>query len=225
MCALRHKPNIYRIIGMNVKEIFYSIQGESTFAGQACIFIRFSFCNLRCTYCDTSYSFSKGEDMSIDEILKNIEKYPSKLVELTGGEPLLQKEINILTEKLLEKGYTVLCETSGSIDIDKISNEVYRIMDIKTPGSAEVDKNNYKNIEKLTDRDEIKFVICDRNDFEWAQKLIREKSLEKFRILFSPEHENMPPAELSKWILESGLNVRLQLQMHKYIWPNIDRGV
>jgi 7-carboxy-7-deazaguanine synthase len=211
---------------MKVNEIYFSIQGESSFAGEPCIFIRTTFCNLRCTYCDTKYSYFEGEDMSIDEIMDKISTFPSKLIEITGGEPLLQSDINDLALRLFDEGYTVLCETSGSLDIDKISNKVHRIIDLKTPDSGEEAKNHYKSMGKLTDRDEIKFVICSKKDYEWSKAMISKYDLiNRVTVLMSPEHENMDAKILAEWILEDGLNVKMQLQMHKFIWDSKERGV
>ena len=211
---------------MKINEIFYSIQGESTFSGQPCIFVRTTFCNLRCHYCDTKYSYYEGEEKTVDELIDIIKSYPCKLIELTGGEPLLQEDINDFALKLLDLGYTVLCETSGSIDIDKIDNRVHRIVDIKTPDSGEEKKNNYKNLDKLTDKDEIKFVICSREDYIWAKKMLLKKQLaDNNTVLFSAEHENMDQKKLAEWILEDGIPVRFQTQLHKLLWPNVERGI
>jgi 7-carboxy-7-deazaguanine synthase len=211
---------------MKINEIFYSIQGESTFAGLPCIFIRTTFCNLRCTYCDTKYSYYEGKETSINEIINIISTYPCKLVELTGGEPLLQADINVLAVKLLDLGYTVLCETSGSLDIDKIDNRVYRIIDLKTPDSGEVEKNHWDSLNKITNRDEIKFVICSRNDYDWAKEIITTYKLtEKVTVLMSAEFEKMSRLDLANWILQDALKVRFQVQMHKFIWSPETRGV
>ncbi|MCB0278869.1 MAG: radical SAM protein [Calditrichaeota bacterium] len=210
---------------MKINEIFHSIQGESSFAGQPCIFIRTTYCNLRCSYCDTKYAYYEGDELSIDEIIEQISEYPSKLVELTGGEPLLQSDIDDLANRLLDMGYTVLCETSGSINIDRISHRVHRIVDIKTPGSGESDKNELANLEKLTDRDELKFVICSRADYDWSRDFISQYSLQGKKIFFSPEHDHMNRKQLAEWILEDGLPVRFQVQLHKFIWHPEMRGV
>jgi len=211
---------------MKINEIYFSIQGESSFTGLPCIFIRTTYCNLRCHYCDTKYSYDEGSDMSIDDIMIAISKYPSKLLEITGGEPLLQSDINDLVDRLLSENYTILCETSGSLDIDLISNKVHRIIDLKTPDSGEVDKNHYESIEKLTDRDEIKFVICSRKDYDWSKGIISKYKLtDKVTVLMSPEHDNMNAKDLAEWILEDGLTVRMQIQIHKFIWNSKERGV
>jgi 7-carboxy-7-deazaguanine synthase len=211
---------------MKINEIFYSIQGESTFSGKPCIFVRTTYCNLRCTYCDTKYSYYEGEEKTISEILEKVKEFPCKLIELTGGEPLLQEDINELAIKLLSLGYTVLCETSGSLNIDKLDRRVYRIVDIKTPDSGEEAKNDYKNLERLSEKDELKFVICSRQDYLWAKEMVIEKKLtDKNTVLFSAEHENMNQRELAEWILEDGLSVRFQTQIHKLLWPNVERGI
>ena len=211
---------------MKINEIFFSIQGESSFSGQPCIFIRTTYCNLRCTYCDTKYAYYEGEEYTIDAIIEKIKHYPCKLVELTGGEPLLQKEINVLAEKLLNAGYTVLCETSGSLDVDLISNRVHRIFDIKTPDSGESEKMHWASVPKLTERDEVKFVICSKSDYDWSKQVIEKYNLtEKHTVLMSSEHETMDNQDLVAWILEDGLNVRFQVQLHKYIWSADTIGV
>jgi 7-carboxy-7-deazaguanine synthase len=211
---------------MKINEIFFSIQGESSFAGLPCVFIRSATCNLRCTYCDTKYAYFEGTELSIENIFEQIEKYPSKLIELTGGEPLLQKEINTLALQLIKKNYTVLCETSGSLDIDILDNRVHRIVDIKTPDSGEQEKNLWSNMGKLTAKDEIKFVICSMNDYEWAKKIIETYSLlDKVTVLFSPEFEKMKASDLAEAILKDGLKVRFQLQLHKFIWSPDQRAV
>ena len=211
---------------MKINEIFFSIQGESSFSGKPCIFIRTTFCNLRCTYCDTEYAYYDGNEISLNEIIEKIKTYPCKLVEITGGEPLLQKDINVLAELLLENGYTVLCETSGSLDVDLISNKVHRIFDIKTPDSGEADKMHWDSIPKLTSRDEVKFVICSKADYKWSKDIIEKyKLIENHTVLMSAEHENMNNKDLVEWILEDGLNIRFQVQLHKYIWSADTIGV
>lgn len=211
---------------MKINEIYFSVQGESTFAGLPCVFVRTTFCNLRCTYCDTKYSYYEGDEKTLDDVLTEIKSYPSKLVEITGGEPLLQSDIDVLAKRLLDDGYTVLCETSGSLSIDKIDSRVHRIVDFKTPDSGEEAKNDWANVSRLTERDEVKFVICSETDYNWAKAKVAEHSLDKnVTVLFSPEHENMKAATLVDWITRDGLNVRFQVQIHKYIWPSEERGV
>lgn len=211
---------------MKINEIFVSIQGESTYMGRPCLFIRTTGCNLRCTYCDTEYAFYDGKEMSNDEIFDIVEKSGVKLVEITGGEPLLQKELPDLLDKLLEGNYDVLIETSGSINIDKIDPRAVRIMDIKCPSSGEVSKNDLSNLDKLKPEDEVKFVVGDREDYTWANEIIEKYNLDqKVTVLFSPVFEKLAPVKLAKWILEDKKNVRMQIQLHKIIWGPDATGV
>ncbi len=213
---------------MRVTEIFHSIQGESSYAGQPCVFVRSTGCNLRCVWCDTDYAFYGGRDMSVDEIFSEVGRIGGDclLVELTGGEPLLQHDIGDLARRLLESGYTVLCETSGSLPVDRVPPEVVKIVDLKPPGSGEESSNDWRNLAILDpDRDELKFVIADREDYEWAARQVRERDLARFVVHLSPEFESQDPRELAEWVLADGLPVRVQLQVHKFIWePNV-RGV
>jgi 7-carboxy-7-deazaguanine synthase len=211
---------------MKIHEIYKSIQGESSFAGLPCVFVRLTYCNLRCTYCDTAYAFYEGEDMSLEQVIQAVQKWDCLLVEITGGEPLLQKEVYPLMDRLIADGFLVLLETGGSIDIGEVHPKVVKIMDLKCPSSGESDKNRYDNIHKLQPQDEIKFVIGNREDYLWTLDIIRKHHLAgKFRILFSTVFDALSPSELVKWILEDRLNVRFQLQMHKYIWSPEKRGV
>jgi len=213
---------------MRITEIFYSIQGESSFAGRPCIFVRLTWCNLRCTWCDSEYTFSGGTEMAIEEVLKQVRQYPCRLVEITGGEPLVQKkECLELVRHLCDNGYEVLIETSGSLDISPLDQRAVRILDIKCPGSGEEQRNRWENLDCLTTRDEIKFVIADRRDFDYAGEVIdRHRLAERHpAILFSPVWGVIDLRELSAWILEAGINARLQLQMHKYIWGPDTKGV
>lgn len=214
-------------MALTVNEIFHSIQGESTFAGRPCIFIRLTGCNLRCSYCDTKYAFSEGSQLSIDEILIKAEEFDCSLVEITGGEPLIQKETPELAKRLLEKGYTVLLETNGSLDISLLNSECIRIVDIKTPSSNENDKNDYRNIDRLSEKDQLKFVIANRNDYLFARDILERHrpGISPENILFSPCADRTDPAMLAEWIIKDGLAVRLQLQLHRIIWPDIDRGI
>jgi len=203
---------------LRVNEIFYSIQCESSYAGFPCVFVRLTGCNLRCSYCDTTYAFSDGDELSINKIMSEIGKYDCRLLQITGGEPLLQEETKSLIDQANETGYTVLVETNGSLDVDPIGGEATIIMDIKCPGSGESDKNLLSNIHKLRERDEVKFVVGDRHDYDWAKKTLTEhRSLGKCKILFSPVYDKLGPSKLAKWILEDMLEVRLQLQLHKYL--------
>lgn len=213
---------------MRVTEIFHSIQGESSYAGQPCVFVRSTGCNLRCVWCDTEYAFYGGRDMSVDEIFSEVGRIGGDclLVELTGGEPLLQHDIGDLARRLLESGYTVLCETSGSLPVDRVPPEVVKIVDLKPPGSGEESSNDWRNLAILDpDRDELKFVIADREDYEWAARQVRERDLARFVVHLSPEFESQDPRELAEWVLADGLPVRVQLQVHKFIWEPSARGV
>jgi len=211
---------------IKINEIFYSIQGEGDRSGWPCIFIRLSFCNLRCSWCDSEYTFYEGTDQSIDEVLDSISGYPCKLVEVTGGEPLVQEECIPLLKALCDAGYEVMLETSGSLDISEVDTRVRRIMDVKCPGSGMVSRNRLKNLDELRETDELKFVLKDRLDYEWAKELVLSRSLHKrCPILFSPVWDKIEFDDLAEWILDDGLPVRLQLQIHKFIWDPQARGV
>jgi len=210
-----------------INEIFYSIQGESTFAGQACVFVRLTGCNLRCSYCDTHYAYSEGSPMAVEQVVKKVATFGCKLVEITGGEPLLQTDTGQLVDMLLEKGFEVLIETNGSLDISKIDQACKKIMDIKCPGSGEADQCDLVNLQRISSSDQVKFVISDRRDYLYAKKMLIRIPAKVLpgNILFSPVWDKVPGRELAAWILEDGLQVRLQLQLHKIIWPDIERGV
>ncbi len=211
---------------LKVNEIFYSIQGESTFAGLPCVFVRLTGCNLRCLYCDTKYAYEEGDEISIKGILGKVEKYNCDLVEITGGEPLIQTQTIELAKALIKDGKKVLVETNGSLDISALEEPLIRIMDIKCPGSKEHEKMNWDNIQDLRQNDNVKFIIADREDFNWAvDKVEKFDLLNKSEVLFSPAFEILNPEKLSKWILECSLPIRLQLQIHKYIWQPSIRGV
>jgi len=210
---------------MRITEIYQSIQGESSYAGLPCIFVRTTGCDLRCSWCDSEFAFYGGEKFSIAEIIERIKQFPTRLVELTGGEPLLQKDIPKLALELLELGYTVMIETGGHRDISVLDSRVIKIMDIKCPASGESDKNLWSNLDYLTTQDEIKFVIANRKDYEWSREVIYKHQLEKFRLLFSSVFDQLEPKLLVDWILADALPVRFQLQMHKFIWPPQARGV
>jgi len=212
---------------LSINEIYHSIQGESTWAGARCVFVRLTFCNLRCNYCDTDYAFYEGNKRSLGEILDAVAEYRCPLVEVTGGEPLLQVNVLQLMSMLCESGYTVLLETSGAHDISTVDSRVHRIMDLKTPGSGEVTKNLWSNIDHLTCRDEVKFVMGSREDYEWSRdKLQRYDLSSRCRaVLFSPIFGRIDPREIVEWILADKLHVRFQLQMHKFIWRPTERGV
>jgi 7-carboxy-7-deazaguanine synthase len=209
-----------------INEIFHSIQGESTYAGLPCIFIRLTYCNLRCSYCDTEYAFEEGKEMSVDEILNTIKPYGTKLVEVTGGEPLFQAESIALMQELCDEGYNVLLETGGSLSIEKVDSRVTIVMDLKCPSSNMTHKNRFENIGLLKATDEVKFVIGTKEDYDWAKKIIEQYSLTNTcHVLFSPVFGAIEYKELTNWILQDNLKVRFQLQMHKYIWPPDARGV
>lgn len=211
---------------LKINEIYKSIQGESTKAGLPCVFIRLTYCNLRCTYCDSEYAFYDGKDMRIEEILSEIKKLGCNLVEITGGEPLFQKESHDLMKRLCDEGYKVMLETSGSLPIQNVDKRVMIIMDLKCPSSGMLKKNLYANINHLKSTDEVKFVIGSREDYEWAKEIIAKNSLsEKCSVLFSTVFGTLNPQTLVDWILEDKLNVRFQLQMHKYIWDPKTKGV
>ena len=202
---------------INISEIFYSILGESTYQGVPCAFVRVAGCNLRCSYCDTVYAQKGGKEYSIKKILSVISKYPTTLIEITGGEPLLQENTLKLIRELVKKKYTVLVETNGSVDISKLPAKVIVIMDIKCPSSKMHNKMNWENIKKLKVQDEIKFVLSDLKDYIWAKKVIKKYNLSDKNILLSPVFNKLSPKVLSKWILKDGLNARIHLQLHKII--------
>lgn len=203
---------------LRLTEIFHSIQGESSQAGRPCVFIRLSRCNLRCTWCDTTYSFTGGDKRSFDDILDEVRGYDCDLVEITGGEPLLQPSVHGLMSRLCDEGFEVLIETSGSLDIAPIDDRVRVIMDLKAPGSGEVEKNLWSNLEALKPTDEVKFVILDREDYEWSRQVCKNHEIfDKANVIFSPVHGEMDAHQLSLWILEDRLPVRLGLQLHKFL--------
>jgi len=206
---------------LRITEIFYSLQGESSSVGFPTIFIRLTGCPLRCGYCDTAYAFSGGEWMQVADIVQQIKQYHGKYVCVTGGEPLAQRACGELLSSLCDEGYRVSVETSGSMDISQVDSRVHRIMDIKTPGSGEASKNKYENTQYLTAQDEVKFVLCDRGDYDWSKAIIEQYALlEKSQVLFSPVHEGVPPTELADWIIADQLNVRFQFQLHKFLWDD-----
>ena len=207
---------------LRVTEIFHSIQGETTRTGLPTVFVRLTGCPLRCQYCDTAYAFHGGTIMSFDEVLDTVAAFESGFVTVTGGEPLAQKNCVELLRRLCDSGYSVSLETSGAMDVSEVDPRVARILDIKTPGSGEVERNRLENLEYLTSNDQIKFVICDRDDYDWVCGLVKERELtDHFEILFSPSHGQLPPDTLADWILADRLPVRLQLQVHKYIWGDV----
>jgi 7-carboxy-7-deazaguanine synthase len=212
---------------LTVNEIFHSIQGESTFVGEPCVFVRLAACDLRCSWCDTPYAFHEGQKMSIDEILATVDRYACPTVEITGGEPLLQREVYPLMDRLLADGKRVLIETGGHRSIENVPPGVIRIMDVKCPGSGEAAKMDWDNLKRLTIDDQVKFVIKDRVDYEYARDVVTREALagRVAAMLFSPVHGVMDARQLAEWILEDRLPVRLQLQAHKFIWSPDTRGV
>ncbi|MEI6561015.1 MAG: radical SAM protein [Verrucomicrobiota bacterium] len=212
---------------LTVNEIFHSIQGESTWAGLRCVFVRLTACDLRCTYCDTAYAFTEGTRRPLSTILEEVLSHDCPLVEVTGGEPLLQPAVLPLMSALCDAGRTVLLETSGAHDIAKVDPRVHRIMDLKTPGSGECARNLWSNLDHLTLRDEVKFVIGSREDYEWARGQVCQHALTRrvHAVLFSPVFGKITPEEIVNWTLADKLDIRFQLQMHKFIWEPTKRGV
>jgi 7-carboxy-7-deazaguanine synthase len=212
---------------MKVNEIFYSIQGESSFIGEPCAFVRLSACDLRCTYCDTEYAFYESREMSIAEIVEAVRAYPTKLALITGGEPMLQGAVHGLFSALLDLGYTVCLETGGHVPLHDVDPRVHKVMDLKCPSSGMMEHNHYENIECLTNGDEVKFVIGNRADFDWACEMTRRFELpaRAKTVLFSPVFGVLPYHDLARWVLDCGLSVRMQIQLHKIIWPSVTRGV
>jgi len=212
---------------LTVFEIYESIQGESTHTGRPCVFIRLAACDLRCSWCDTPYAFTGGRKMSVDDVLAETANFGARVVEITGGEPLLQPEVISLMSRLLEAGHVVLLETGGHLPIDDVPDEVVAIVDVKCPGSGESAHMHWPNLDQLSSHDEVKFVIADRADFEYARDVVARYGLASkvAAVLFSPVHGVLPPADLARWILDARLDVRLQLQTHKYIWSPEARGV
>jgi len=207
---------------LNVNEIFYSIQGESTYAGFPCVFVRLAGCNLRCKYCDTQYAYDEGQHLSLDEVQKKVFQYNCNLIEITGGEPLLQSEIAELIQTFVYHGKTILVETNGTQNIDLLPENAIRIMDVKCPGSGEASRMDWNNLKRLRVQDNVKFVISHHEDFEWTIKIIEKYDLlKKVKVLFSPAFGLLKPDILAEWILERSLPIRLNLQLQKYIWdPN-----
>jgi 7-carboxy-7-deazaguanine synthase len=212
---------------LTVNEIFYSIQGESTRAGEPCVFVRLTACDLRCSWCDTPYAFYEGRKMSIADVVAAVDRHGCRLVEITGGEPLLQEDVYPLMDRLLEDGRTVMLETGGHRPITRVPHDVVKIVDVKCPGSGEADRNDWGNLERLARHDEVKFVINDRADYEYARAVITRYDLPRrtAAILLSPVHGALDPKTLSEWMLADRVPARLQLQLHKYIWTPDTRGV
>jgi 7-carboxy-7-deazaguanine synthase len=213
-------------VQLKINEIFYSIQGESLFAGKPTVFVRLSSCNLRCTYCDTRYSFWKGHVRSLEDVLAEVHKHPTKYVCVTGGEPLGQAGVYPLMQTLVDEGYTVSLETNGSFLVDKVPPQVINVLDLKTPDSGEAEANEWKNIPLLKPTDQIKFVVASRADFDWAcEHVLRHALADKCTVLFSPVHGKVEPKDLADWVLHAPFPSTFQLQMHKEIWGAGTRGV
>ena len=211
---------------MRITEIFHSIQGESSFAGQPCVFVRLTGCPLRCTWCDSEYTFYGGTDMALEDVLAKVRSYGCRLVEVTGGEPLHQPEAFTLIQRLCDDGYEVLVETSGAIDITPVDRRAHVIMDVKCPGSGMTDRMDWKNLDRLTGKDEAKFVIKDRADYEFARQVVQKHDLaRRCSVLFGPAFGELDPRQLAEWVLADKLPVRLQLQLHKFIWDPNMKGV
>ena len=213
---------------MRITEIFYSIQGESSYAGLPCVFVRLTWCNLRCSWCDSEYTFTGGTEMSVDAVMEQVRGYGCKLVEITGGEPLVQKrECCELAKRLCDEGFTVLMETGGGLDASVLDPRVVKILDVKCPGSGEAERNFWPNLERLNPLDEIKFVIKDRADFDFALAVIAKYKLDERQpqVLFSPVWGAVELKEFADWVLKSGVQARMQLQLHKYIWGPEVKGV
>jgi 7-carboxy-7-deazaguanine synthase len=211
---------------LKVNEIFYSIQGESSFAGLPCVFVRLTYCNLRCSFCDTEYAFFEGTEMTVDEIVDKVSEYDCRLVEITGGEPLIQANVHRLMTKLSDNEYQVILETGGHMDISQVDERVHRIMDVKCPTSNESEKMLWENFNYLTKKDEVKFVIGDKTDFDYAVEIIEKYKLnDNCGVLLSPVFNKIDNLILAGWILENKVPVRMQFQMHKYIWSPDKRGV
>ena len=212
---------------LSVSEIVYSIQGESLYAGLPCAFVRLSGCNLRCRYCDTTYAYENGTPMALEDIIRALQAYQCSLIEVTGGEPLLQPETPRLITELLNRGCTVLLETNGTFDIQVVDSRCARIMDVKCPGSGEAGKTDFSNFNHLGPKDQIKFVLTDRKDYDYARRMLLDRWPDgpPVAVLFSPAVGWLDPAACAAWILKDHLPVRLQIQLHKILWPAVERGV
>jgi 7-carboxy-7-deazaguanine synthase len=212
---------------LTVNEIFFSIQGESTYAGEPCVFVRLTACDLRCAWCDTTYAFSEGTKRSVDDVMAEVARYGCRLVEVTGGEPLLQEDVYALMERLVADGYQVLLETGGHRDVSRVPPQVVKVLDLKCPGSGEAGKTDWRNLERLGPSDQVKFVVRDHADYEYARQVVVRYQLtgRVAAVLFSPVHGVLDPRALAEWVLADRVPARVQLQIHKYIWGATTRGV
>jgi 7-carboxy-7-deazaguanine synthase len=211
---------------LKVNEIFHSVQGESRHAGRPCVFVRLTHCNLRCAWCDTAYAFEEGSDLPVGAVLERVAAYGTRYVLITGGEPLVQEGVHDLIGTLCDRGFEVAVETGGSLDLATLDRRAMVVMDLKCPGSGMSERNRYENIELLRPVDEVKFVVADRADYDWSREVIaRHRLSDRCGVLLSPVHGVLHPRRLAEWILADGLPVRLQVQIHKYIWPPDMRGV
>jgi len=212
---------------LTINEIFHSIQGESTYAGRPCVFVRLTACDLRCSWCDTPYAFSEGSKATVDEVVDRIQAYGCPLVEVTGGEPLLQDDVYPLMDRLLALGLTVLLETGGHLDVGRVPPDVVKVLDVKCPGSGEAQRHRWENFGRLQPHDQVKFVIRHREDYDYARQVTCRHELDRTcaAVLFAPVHGVLDPGALSAWVLEDRLPVRVQVQVHKYIWGPDTRGV
>lgn len=207
---------------LRISEIFFSLQGETRTVGLPTVFVRLTGCPLRCQYCDTAYAFNGGDWREIDEILAEVKKYKTHHVTVTGGEPLAQKACQVLLSRLCDEGYEVSLETSGALSVAEVDARVVKVVDIKTPGSREVEKNLWENMSHLLAHDQIKFVICDEADYIWAKQIMEQYQLtQKCQVLFSPSYQQIKPGDLADWIVQDQLPVRLQIQLHKYLWGDV----
>lgn len=221
MASSRSDSSVSDALQLRISEIFYSLQGESRNIGLPTVFIRLTGCPLRCTYCDTTYAFTGGQNMSVAEILKRVSEYTPRHVTVTGGEPLAQRNCIPLLSSLCGMGYEVSLETSGALDISKVDERVMRVLDIKTPASGEVEKNHWENLSFLTPHDEIKFVLCSENDYRWATQILRKHRLaDKCGVIFSPAQGMLDATHLAEWILRDRLQIRMLVQLHKLLWNN-----
>lgn len=220
-------PIIGRLAPITINEIFYSVQGESTFAGRPCVFVRLTACDLRCSWCDTPYAFYEGRKRSLEEVLEEVDRYDCPLVEVTGGEPLLQEAVYPLMQRLVERGKTVLLETGGHRSTARVPDEVVTILDVKCPASGEAAKMDWENLARLRPHDQVKFVVQDRADYEYARDIIGRHQLaaRTSAVLMSPVHGVLEPRTLSEWVLADRVPARVQIQLHKYIWDPTTRGV